>query len=552
MPTEALAGLAIAGLLLPEAVAYSGIAGLPPQAGVIALFAGLFSYAIIGRSPYAIVAATSSSAAILAAGTITMAGADSVSRPLIAATLVGLTGLIFLLGSAVKLGGLSNLIARPVLRGYAFGLALVIAVKQLPHLLGLDSLHGDFLPRVVISLFDSLPEINQTSAITGTIALIILFLCERLKKIPGSLVVIILGIIASTYLAGYGVELTGTIKFSLDLSLPALPDRSQWFTSIQLGAALFLILYAESYSSIRGLALKHGEKVYPNRDLAALGVANLISGLLHGLPVGAGYSATSANEAAGAKTRISGLIAACAILLMVILLLEWIERIPQPILAAIVIHAVSKSWRLKVFAPYFKWQRDRIIALVAIVAVLTLGILNGLLVAIACSIALLLHHLIKPRLSVLGRIDDSHNFIDITHHPNARPITGIMILRPEVPLFFANAESIFGHIREHISSQDGLEHVILSLELTPDMDGTVLEALGDFSFWLEKQKVILHLARLKDSVREVLIIADLPGLAAEKLNCWSVDDAVQSVSSESNHSRQDHGCDFASKDSTVS
>ncbi len=481
---DLIAGLSIAGLLLPEAVAYSGIAGLPPQAGVIGLFVGLICYGVLGRSRYAIVSATSSSAAVLAAGTLAMAGPAGASRAAIAATLVLLTGACFLIAGAARLGGLSHLIARPVLRGFAFGLACVIALKQLPPLFGLPALHGDFVPLLLVTLLRHVDQLQPATMIAGVLALVLLFFCERWRRIPGSLLVIVLGIAASGWLAEHGVALTGNIQLEPDWTLPAWPSAGQWLPSVELAAALLLVLYAESYSSIRGFALKHGDAVSPNRDLLVLGVANAASGLLHGMPVGAGYSATSANEAAGAQSRLAGLIAATTMLLLVLLLLHWIERIPEPVLAAIVIHAVSKSWRLTVFTPYLVWKRDRLVALAAVLAVLALGILNGLLVAIAFSLIMLLRQLAASRLSVLGQLADSHDFVDITGHAQVRELTGILILRPEEPLFFANAETVLALARQRVEERQGLRRVILSLEESSDLDSTALEALADFAAWV--------------------------------------------------------------------
>ena len=198
--TDVLAGLSIAGLLLPEAVAYSSIAGLPPQAGVIALFVGLACYGLLGRSRFAIVSATSSSAAVLAAGTLALAGGDQVSRAAIAATLVLLTGGCFLIAGMARLGGLSHLIARPVLRGYTFGLACVIALKQLPHLFGVPELHGDFVPLLLAKLVRDLPQLQVVTLGCGVLALALLFISERLRRVPGSLLAIALG---GRYRAGW-------------------------------------------------------------------------------------------------------------------------------------------------------------------------------------------------------------------------------------------------------------------------------------------------------------------------------------------------------------
>ena len=526
---DVLAGLSIAGLLLPEAVAYSGIAGLPPQAGVIALLVGLVSYGLLGRSRYAIVSATSSSAAVLAAGTLALAGPDAASRAVVAATLVLLTGGCFLIAGAARLGGLSHLIARPVLRGFTFGLACVIALKQLPNLFGLPGLHGDFVPLLLATLFTSIGQIQPATMGAGVAALLLLFLCERVRRLPGSLLVIVLGVAASGWLAQHGVTLTGAINLTPDWALPTWPTSSQWLPSIELAAALLLVLYAESYGAIRAFALKHGDPVNPNRDLLVIGVANALSGLLHGMPLGAGYSGTSANEAAGARSRLAGLVAAATILLLVLLLLRWIERIPEPVLAAIVIHAVSKSWRLSVFKPYLQWKRDRLVALAAVLAVLALGILNGLLAAIAFSLVMLLRQLATPRMSVLGRLDGSHDFVSVELHPQAVTPDGVLILRPEEPLFFANAESILALARQQVESHPGSRVVVLSLEESPDLDGTALEALADFATWLGARDIMLRVARLKDAVRELLLRAALPQLSPQALNFWSVEDAAMAA-----------------------
>jgi MFS superfamily sulfate permease-like transporter len=523
---DLLAGLAIAGLLLPEAVAYAGIAGLPPQAGVMALFAGLVCYGALGRSRYAIVSATSSSAAVLAAGTLALEGGDPASRAAIVAGLVVLTGLCFLLAGALRLGGLSHLIARPVLRGYTFGLACVIALKQLPTLLGVPALHGDFVPALLVDLLGDIGGTRPAALGIGAIALLLLFLCERWRRLPGSLLAIALGIAGSDWLARHGVALVGAMRLAPQWAWPSWPSSGQWLPSVELAAALVLILYAESYGSIRNFALKHGDAVNLNRDLAVFGVANVVAGLLHGMPVGAGYSATSANEAAGARSRLAGLVAAGGVLLMVLFLLPWIERIPMPVLAAIVIHAVSKSLRLSAFSPYLRWHRDRLVALAAVLAVLSLGILNGLLFAIAFSLIMLLRRLATPRLSVLGRLDGGHDFVDLAAHAQAREVPGVLIVRPEEPLFFANAEAVFAQVRHRVADRSDLREVVLSLEESPDLDGTVLESLGDFVAWLDARSIALRVARLKDHARTALERMALPQLPPQALEYWSVEDAV--------------------------
>jgi MFS superfamily sulfate permease-like transporter len=523
-PADALAGLSLAGLLLPEAVAYSGLANLPPQAGVIGLFAGLICYALIGRSRYAIVTATSSSAAVFAAATLAL-GTDAAGQRLAyASILVCATGAAFLLAGCARLGAMSNLIARPVLRGFSFGLALVIALKQWPHIVGIHTHSTDFLALLAEVLRD-FGAWQPTSLAAGLCALLGLFLLERVRHVPGVLVVIVAGIAAAPWLASRGVVLTGPIHLVLQLPVLALPAAGGRLPMVEFALALMFILYAESYSSIRTYALKHDDPVQPNRDLIALGVANVVSGAFQGTPVGAGYSGTSANEAAGAQSRAAGLYAAATVLALVLLFLPWIERIPAPVLAAIVIHAVSKSLRVAVFRPYFRWQRDRLVTLTAVAAVIVFGMLDGLLAAIAFSLAMLLHTLARPRLSVLGRVG-AHDFVSVERFAQAECTPGILVLRPEEPLFFANAEPLLVLARQSVLQQTDVRLVIFSLEESPDLDGTALESLGEFAAWLAARNIELRVARLKESSRDALMRANFGPLPVTALDYSSVDDAV--------------------------
>jgi sulfate permease, SulP family len=523
-PADALVGLSLAGLLLPEAVAYSGLANLPPQAGVIGLFAGLVCYALIGRSRYAIVTATSSSAAVFAAATLALGANAAGQRLAFASILVCATGIAFLLAGCARLGAMSHMIARPVLRGFSFGLALVIAVKQWPHIVGIHAHSTDFLA-LLAEMLRSIGAWQPTSLAVGVCALLGLFMLERVRHVPGVMVVIVVGIAAAPWLASRGVVLTGPIRLALELPAFAMPAGDDWLPLVEYALALMFILYAESYSSIRTFALKHDDAIQANRDLIALGVANVVSGAFQGTPVGAGYSGTSANEAAGAQSRAAGLYAAATVLALVLLFLPWIERIPDPVLAAIVIHAVSKSLRVAVFRPYFLWQRDRLVTLTAVAAVIVFGMLDGLLAAIAFSLAMLLHSLSSPRLSVLGRMG-AHDFVSVERFPEAACTPGILVLRPEEPLFFANAEPLLALARHRVLQQTDVRLVVLSLEESPDLDGTALECLGEFAAWLAARKIALRVARLKEASRDALMRANFPTLPLSELDYSSVDDAA--------------------------
>ena len=524
---DIVAGVSIAGLLLPEAVAYSGIAGLPPQAGVSALFAGLLAYGLFGGSRFAIVSATSSSAAVLFASTTALPGVDGATRLALGAGIVLLAGLFFVVAGLARFGAVSSLIAKPVLRGFALGLALTIVVKQLPTVLGVHPAHSDFF-RLAAGLAASWPQWNLAGAAMAAVALVVMRVFARWRAVPAALLVIVAGIAvdASGLGRAWGVAAVGPI--ALDFSHPGVPslDRAQWLRLGELAFAMALILYAESYGSIRTFALRHGDRVSANRDLMALGAANLLSAAFQGMPVGAGYSATSANEAAGAQSRAAGIVAGLVVLVAVLTLLPWIAHTPEPLLAAIVIHAVSHTLDPTALRPYFRWRRDRLVALVAVAAVLLLGVLDGLLASIGVSVLLLLHRASRSRVSWLGRLGQSHDYVDTARHPEATVPPGLLIARPEVPLFFGNAEAVFAVLRARIDAAPQLQRLVLSLEESPDLDATSIEALCEFAAYARLRGLSLVLARVKDSVRDVLARVGSPDLPAEAYAPWSVADAV--------------------------
>jgi MFS superfamily sulfate permease-like transporter len=526
---DLLAGLSIAGLLLPEAVAYSSIAAVPPQAGVIALFAGLLCYALLGTSRFAIVSATSSSAAVLAAATATLANGDSGLRMTLAIGLVLVTGGLFVLAGLFKLGSVTSFIAKPVLRGFALGLALTIILKQFASIVDVHLSNGNLI-RFVPQLLEQWSQWNRVGLLVAAVALLVLGLCARLRHVPGGLLVVALGIAAGQWLnlPAYGVDLIGVIDLSLEVPrLPVLPF-ADWLRLGELAFAMVMILYAESYGSITSFALKHNDRVSSNRDLLALGAANLLSGLFHGMPAGAGYSATSANEAAGAGSRMSGVVAAVVVLLIVLTVLPYIALTPEPVLAAIVIYALARGLSLQPLGRYFIWRRDRLLVICAVAAVLVLGVLDGLLVAVAISVVLMLKQMSSADIQVLGQMGSSHDYVDVQRHPDAHVIPGVLIVRPSEALFFANVERILGGaLRLARHAEPPVHTIILSLEESPDLDGTSIEALEVFFLQVRALDKLLILARLKHEAKAVLSMLPTQELEQVFLSGLSVDDAVQ-------------------------
>lgn len=527
---DLIAGLSVAGLALPEALAYAGIAGMPPLSGLVAAIAGLICYALFGTSRYAIVTATSSSAAVLASALHSIPGVGAAQALAFAAALVLLAGMLFLLCSALRLGRMAQFIARPVVRGFTLGLAIVITARQLAKLCGFHAEQTALAP-MLAELYARRAEWQAASLLLGVAALLLLVLLRRWPRLPGTLIVLVFGIVAVPWLDARlgGVALVGSIDLGLiSARIPSL-DFETWFHAAELALALMLILFAESYSSVRGAALRHDERINVNRELLALGLSNMVSGVFQGVPVGAGYSATTANESFGARSRAAGAAAAAFVAIALWLLRNWVARIPEPVLAAIVIFAMRHAVSLEPLRPYLLWKRDRPVVVTAFAAVLLLGVLNGLLVGIAVSLALLIRELTQPKLTVLGRLGEGHDFVRLGAHANVHPVPGVLILRPEEPLFFANVEAVLDNAAAQLAATGSARTLVLSLEESPNLDGTCIEVLGQFAAQLQRDGRELRLARLKEPVIGVLTVAALPGLAGAALSGSSVDAVVAAV-----------------------
>lgn len=521
---DLIAGLSVAGLMLPEAVAYAGIAGLPPQRAIFAAIAGCLVYAAMGRSRFAIVSPTSSSAAILAAALAVLPG-DAAQKALLATLVVGLTGLCFLIAAAARLGGLTGFISRPVLRGFAFGLAVTIILRQLPAMVGVEVAAPDIF-QLAWGLLASLPRWHASSVGVGIAALLALLLLRRLPALPGAFIVLAAGVAASALLGleARGVAVVGAIDMTL--RWPVLQPLA-WATLLQLVELvlpLVLILFAESWGTMRALALRHGDALEPNRELGALGLANAAAALVQGMPVGAGFSAGSASEAAGATSRATAAIAAIGLGLLILVASPLVALLPQPVLAAVVIAALTHALDPAPLLRLWRLGRDQYVALGAAGGVMLLGVLNGMLFAIVLSLAALLSRLATPDIVRLGRLAGSHDFVDLARHPDAVSPPAMAIWRPMVPLFFANAENALGIIARRQAGEPEARVVIVSLEESFDLDSTAAEALIEFDARMRAAGLTLLLARVRDRVRDLLNAAGAADLAGRA--SYSVDDAV--------------------------
>lgn len=523
-----VAGLSVAFILLPEAVAYAAIAHLPIQAAITGAIVGLISYAWFGGSAFAVVAPTSSAAALLAAVVLSLHPENKHVAASLGVSLVILTGAGLLVFAKLGLGKLSAFVSRPVLHGFSFALALTIIIKQLPLLLGV-TVHANAPFPMLIELIEHRHDGSAWTTLIGLAALILLVLLKRWPTLPSAFLVLIAGIFLSENINLSELHVAIVGHLSIKSPMLNLPDVSleQWLQLAEMAFGLLIIIVAESWGSIRSLALSHGKSVEPNQELSALGIANLFSGLLQGMPVGAGFSASSANEAAGAKTKLSGICAAVVLLFMAVFGQQWIGAIPETLVAAAVINALSHALNPKALIALWRLNRDQYLALAAVIAVLAFGVLHGMLIAIGLSLASAIRTFSQPVVRELAELNDTRDYVDLKNHPTAKTHDRILILRPEEPLFFASVEGILTEASRRLSARNDIDVLIISLEESGNLDSTAAECLAEFVELLHQQQKSLLLARVKDPINQLLV--SLAEIKFKDRMFWSVNDAVVSA-----------------------
>ena len=525
----------MAGLLIPEAVAYAGLAHLPVVHALTATLTGLFIYAVLGGSRFAIVAPTSSTATLAAAAVLSIPGtADSTHtgaylQALLA--LVLLAGGILSLLACAKQGQISAFISRPVLRGFAFALAVTIVIKQLPDALGFSppqELASDPL-HILFFAVTHAQSWHFPSLSVALIAGIFMLVLKRFPLLPASMIVMVLSMVAAFLLdlKSMGIKEVGALQSpNFQVRIPNL-RLDEWMRATELAFGLVVLIFAESWGSMRSQALVHGDRLNANKELMVLGACNMMSSLLQGLPVGAGFSASSANAAAGAHSRWAGAVALFIIAVAVAVALPVFHLLPRPVLAIAVISALWQAMSPGPLITVWRMNRDRLLLVGSVIAVLVLGVLYGMLAAIALSLVAALRRFSQPVVHELGQLGSSRNFVALDGHTGAATVAGVIILRPEEPLFFASAERVCADVMMAASDKPSVKFVILSLEESSDLDSTAAECLLELYKRLKNNGQQLTLARVKVPVRKLLANLAPDELGKSEGMFWSVADAVE-------------------------
>jgi SulP family sulfate permease len=506
--TDLIAGLTVVALLIPEGMAYAQIAGMPPETAFYAAPIGLLAFAIFGTSRQLVVAVSAIIATMSFATVSLIAAPETPEFIMLTAALAVLAGLISILAGALKLGRVAQFFSESVMVGFITGLALTVMVKQVPKILGIEGGHGNFWERC-IEIIKHLPETSLPTLITGILCLILLIALEHnFHKIPAALVALVFGILISVIfgLEARGVEVVGTIPAGLAPPQWPAVGLKNWWLLFPGAVGLALVNFAEAIGPSRSFAAAHKYKIDPNQELVGLGTANFGAGLFQGFPIGSSLSKSAANDRAGAHSQMSGIIAAAVTVIVALFFTQFFYALPEAALGAIVIVAVSGMVKVaKVKHLYAVRRSDFILAIVALLAVLTFETLEALLIAVIVSLFALVWRASQPKLAVLGRVPDRLDFSDKHRHPENITLPGLLMVRPENGLFFANAEAFRESIiTELTSSAEPVKAVLLDLGATTDLDVPSADMLGGLGEELRSRDVRFMIMHMITPVKQML------------------------------------------------
>jgi high affinity sulfate transporter 1 len=506
--TDVMAGIAVTALIVPKNLGYAGIAGVPLENGLYAAALGAIVYALFCTSRH-ISTGPSSSLAAVAGGAVLVTGLGGNDAAELVAAITIATGLLFLLLAVLRMGWIAQFLSKAVITGFLAGAAVDVVIGELPKLTG-TSAEGTNAWRELANWIRSLGDVHWPTVLVGTVSLaVILGLRFLAPAVPGALVLVAGGIIASGVfdLGSHGVALVGHVPRGLPT--PGLPSGSiiaDHYTAIVVAAVgLLLIGFSQTAGDARVFAERHRYRIDLNQESIAQGMANLGAGTFHGMPVSTSLSASSLNESAGARTPVASIVTGGLVLATLAVLAPAFSVLPKAVLGAVIIDAVifgmidvAELRRLYRVTRFDFW-----VALAAIVATLTTGVLAGVAIGIALSLGWLIYVTTRPPIPDLGREPGTHVFRDIADNPDDETFPGIAVIRLDGGLFFATSEALEKRIRGLIDDA-GTRAIVFDLEGVNFVDSQGSAKLAELARVVQFEGVELRLARVKPQVQAVL------------------------------------------------
>ena len=504
---DVVAGVTLAAYLLPAGLGDASLANLPPESGLYACLFGGLVFWLFCSSRHTAITVTSAISLLVGASLGEIAGGDTSRFSALAAGTALLVALIAFIAWLAKAGSIVNFISESVMVGFKCGVALFLASTQLPKLFGIHGAHGNFWENSG-NFLKHLGDTNATSLTVGGIALAVLVLGKIfLKNKPVALFVVIGGILASGWLGldARGVKLLGAVPQGLPaLGLPAIhwTDLNEL---LPLALACFMLAAVETAAIGRMFTAKHGGRLDANQEFLALAASNLAAGLGRAFPVSGGMSQSLVNEGGGARTPLSGALAAGIILVVVLYFSHLLAALPQPVLAAVVLVAVTGLFKISTLRHLRHTNlTEYIVAVAALVGVLSSGLLRGVMIGAVISLVLLIRRASRPHVALLGRIPGTRRFSDRERHPDNELINGVLIFRPEASLLYFNMDHVRDTIMERVRSETPPQLVVLDLSAAAYVDMHSAHMLEELADELKAAGVRLQVVEARSSVRDRL------------------------------------------------
>jgi high affinity sulfate transporter 1 len=528
---DLLGGITVAALAVPSAMAYAELAGLSPVNGLYALLLPTLAYVLFGSSRQLVVGPEGSISALVAVSVLAFAAAGSPDAAELAAMLALLVGACYLIALVLRLGWLADYFSRPVLIGYIHGVAVVLIIGQLGKLTGIGISASDPIPQLV----EAAREIGNVSGATlavGAVALAVMLPLRWLApRFPAALVVVVAGIALSAWLNldQHGVAVVGHIPSGLpSLKFPT-PPLNQVFDLVPAALGLFLVSFADEILTARSYAQRRGDRIDVGQELRAMAAASAAAGVSQAFPVGASGSRTAVNESMGARTQVSALTAAIAVVAILLFLTAPIAHLPKAVLGAAIVSAAVGLVDISAWRALAAVDRVEVaIAAITTLGVVLVGVLEAVVFAVGLTILDAVRRSARPGDAVLGFDPVLGRFADVAEHPDARIVPGIVVYRLDDRLFFANARYVTRRMREAVRGAPTKSHwLVLDAEAIAHIDTTGMEALGRLVDELRDDDVSLVVARIRTSLKMLVHDAGLDAQIGDERFYPTVQAAVQ-------------------------
>ncbi|QCB52944.1 SulP family inorganic anion transporter [Rhodococcus sp. PAMC28707] len=509
--SDAIAGLVLTALLIPAGMGYAEAAGLPAYAGLYATIVPLLTYAVVGPSKILVLGPDSSLAPLIAVAVLPLAVADDPESALALAGILGvLVGLILLVGGFLRLGFVTELLSKPIRLGYLNAIALIVVVGQLPKMLGF-SVDATGLIREIGAIGQSLVagDVDPVAAAVGvgSLAVIVVFRIW-VPRIPGVLVAVVGAMIVSAALGlDEDIGMVGALPAGLPLPSFGGVDWGDVGSLVGPAAGIALIAFADTGVLSRTFAARHGEDVNGSTEMKAVGIANIAGGLFGGFPISASGSRTPVAEQSGARTQLACVVGALAVLIFVLLAPGVTAYLPDATLGAVVI--VAATALVDVSGMVRMWRMSAVefaLAIAAFLGVALVGVLQGILVAIGLSFVAVVARAWQPYRTELVQVADRPGFHDLERHPGGHRFPGLVLVRFDAALFFANGEIFDSYVRSVVAAAPStVEWVVVAAEPITGLDTTAVDELVDLDIYLHSNGIRLAFAEMKGPIKDRLI-----------------------------------------------